>query len=122
MRRVAIILTLVTLVGCSTMSSLTKFIPKKYDPAMGSLLVDLTLEVNDLDCITSTEKTWDIALYDAKRLTAYAEFRNDPQSENVAAAEKNLNSAKGKGKILCENYLKIAKTRLKIVDKAWSTR
>jgi hypothetical protein len=89
---------------------------------MGSLLVDLTLEVDDLNCVTTTQEKWDYVIYDARRLTAYSQFRNDPQAENVASVEKNLRSAKGKGKVLCENYVKIAKTRLKIVDKAWRTR
>lgn len=119
MKTLTIGILLLTLTGCSQISGLTKYIPKKYDPAMGSLLVDVTIEVSDLDCVNTTEEKWDSAIYDARRLAAYSEFKNDPQTENVAAVEKNLKSAKGKTRILCENYLKIAKTRLKIVDKAW---
>lgn len=122
MKTLTIGILLLTLTGCSQISGLTKYIPKKYDPAMGSQLVDLKIEVDDIDCVTTTDDIWNSVIYDARRLAEYAKFRNDPQTENVAAVEKNLKSAKGKGKLLCENYVKIAKTRLKIVDKAWSSR
>lgn len=122
MKTLTIGILLLTLTGCSQISGLTKYIPKKYDSAMGSQLVDLKIEVDDIDCVTTTDDAWNSVIYDARRLAEYAKFRNDPQTENVAAVEKNLKSAKGKGKLLCENYVKIAKTRLKIVDKAWSSR
>ena len=122
MKIITLVLTLTLLTGCSTITNLTKYIPKKYDPVMGGLLVDLKMDVDDLSCINSTDQTWASVQREARRLKEYAEFRRDPQVDNIAAAEKNLTSAKGKSQTLCENYVKIAKTRLKIVNQAWSTR
>jgi hypothetical protein len=121
MKRLALIL-LVSLAGCSSMSSLGRLFPKTYDPVMGDKYVRLNLEVNDLDCKNVEPDKWNIAAFDAKQLAAYSSFRKDPQSDNAASVEKNLNSAMGKAPLVCDGFLKVAKIRLEVINKAWSGR
>ena len=113
---------LVFLSGCSTISEGMKLLPKSYDPVMGKMYVELKMEVNELSCKDQHHIIWDKVAYDANILAEYTSFRNDPQAENIEAVGKNIKTALGKNQLICESFLKVAKTRLEIVNEAWSGR
>ena len=123
MKKLAMILACLSLVGCSSVSSLSKLFPKPYDPVMGDLFVGLKIEITDLSCKEdAVPEKWHIAEFDARKLAEYSKFRKDPQADNAASIEKNLTSAAGKSPAVCDNFLKIAKLRLEVLNLAWSGR
>ena len=123
MKKLALVLLAVTLAGCSSVSSLGKLFPKPYDPVMGNLFVGLKIDITDLSCKEDAiPEKWHIAEFDARKLAEYSSFRKDPQADNAASVEKNLKSAEGKSAAVCENFLKIAKLRLEVLNTAWSGR
>lgn len=119
MKKLLIGLLILSLTGCS---SIVKLLPKQYDPVMGSMYIGLKIEVSDLNCKDNFVDKWAIAQFDAKKLAEYSKFRKDPQADNVASVEKNLNSAYGSSPAVCDNFLKIAKLRLEVLNTAWSGR
>ena len=121
MKKLSILLTALSLTGCSSLSSMSKLLPKSYDPMLGSMYIGVKLDIDGLSCKDSTPDQWKIAQFDAKRLAAYSSFRKDPQADNALSVEKNLASAADKPTI-CDNYLKIVKVRLEILNKAWGKR
>ena len=122
MKKLAIVLLALSLTGCSSFGSLSKLLPKQYDPAMGSMYIGLKLEINDLTCKNEEPDKWRIAEFDARKLAEYSKFRKDPQADNAASIQKNLASASGKSPAVCDNFLKIAKLRLEVLNTAWSGR
>jgi hypothetical protein len=122
MKKAVAILALTLLSGCSTFSDAMKLFPKPYDPVMGKMYIELKMEVNELSCKEQYHIIWDKVEYDANILAEYANFRNDPQAENIEAVGKNIKTALGKNQLICESFLKVAKTRLEIVNEAWSVR
>jgi len=120
MKKLAIGLLALSLTGCS---SVMKLMPKPYDPVMGDLFVGLKIDITDLSCKEDAiPEKWHIAEFDARKLAEYSKFRKDPQADNAASVEKNLKSAEGKSPAVCDNFLKIAKLRLEVLNTAWSGR
>ena len=119
MKKLALIVLALGLTGCS---SVMKLMPKPYDPVMGNMFIGLKIDINDLSCKDSSPDKWNIAEFDARKLAEYSSFRKDPQADNAASVEKNLTSAAGKSPAVCDNFLKIAKLRLEVLNTAWSGR
>jgi len=114
---------MVSLLYLSGCSSVMKLMPRPYDPVMGNMFIGLKIEINDLSCKEETiPEKWKIASFDAHKLAEYSKFRKDPQADNAESIEKNLNSAYGKSPVVCDNFLKIAKLRLEVLNTAWSGR
>jgi len=114
---------MVSLLYLSGCSSVMKLMPRPYDPVMGNMFIGLKIEINDLSCKEETiPEKWKIASFDAHKLAEYSKFRKDPQADNAESIEKNLNSAYNKSPAVCDNFLKIAKLRLDVLNTAWSGR
>ena len=119
MKKLLVLLAVVSLSGCSTV---TKLMPKKYDPAQGDLYIGLKIEIDDLSCKDSTPEQWRIAEFDARKLAEYSKFRKDPQSDNVESVRINLSKASSKSGAVCDNFLKIARIRLEVLNTTWGSR
>ena len=108
------ILLVLLLSGCSFI------MPIPHDPVMFGNLVDVQIGVDKLSC---TDKDWNSTLTTVNRLKVYSKLRNDPQAETVSKLSEALEKAKeSKNQTFCESVLKINKTRIDVITKAWSGR
>ncbi len=76
-----------------------------------------------LDVVSCKSKeSIDPALSKADWLNRYAEFRSDPQRISTKAIVDNLEKAKKAPDLVCERWLTLSKTRMKIIKESWSGR
>lgn len=111
------VLLVVLLTGCST---LDKYWPRPHDPALAQAYVSTKMGMDNIDC--EHRDLWTTVEYQAKWLDEYAVFRNDPQRENTKAIVDNLDKASTASPKACETWLRLAKQRLVVINKAWSGR
>ena len=113
-----IILTLaVVLSGCSII------LPIPHDPVMFGDLVEVKIAVDKLTCEPKDPIAWEDATSKIHKLAIYSDLRGDPQSKSIGQLEQAISKAKdSKSKILCDNVLKINKTRIDVAADAWKGR
>ena len=117
--KLAILFSAVLLSGCSTISNLW---PRAHDP----VLVDRWVSVNiAVDAVNCDEKPtgWANVVTPADHLYQLAEFRSDPQSENLKGLWLHTQRmAQGGSRVFCELGKKTAKARLAAARSAWEGR
>ena len=105
----------VFITGCAQV----KMMLAKHDPAMADHYVRTVVAVDDASC--EAKDTLVSAVGSARLLAKYAEFRDDPQVESAKAVLVNLQKAEA-SPAACGRWLSLAKQRLEVLNKAWSTR
>jgi hypothetical protein len=117
MRTLAIVLSLTLLTGCTTIK---KYWPRAHDPVMFDHLVSVSIAIEVVDC---TKPNWTQAIEAAHRLARYAEWRHDPQLENLKGLEAHTERMnKGGSKMFCELGKKTAAQRIDAAKSAWEGR
>jgi hypothetical protein len=112
-----LIISVICLSGCSTISSLW---PKSHDPVMFDNLVLTKIAVDKLNC---DDKNWSDAENKIHHLAVYADLRKDPQAQAIIQLQEAVGKARdSKNKLFCENVLKINRTRIDVVVDAWRGR
>jgi hypothetical protein len=113
-----ILLTLAVLLsGCSII------LPIPHDPVMFGDLVQVKIAVDKLTCEPKDLSAWDDAISKINKLALYSDLRGDPQSNSISQLEQTISKARdSKSKILCDNVLKINKTRIDVAADAWKGR
>jgi uncharacterized protein YceK len=115
-----LLVTLVLLSGCSSIDKVKEIWPRAHDPALASSMINLSVK---LDAVNCKEKTGiEEARKDADWLNRYTEFRNDPQKVSTKGILDNLEKAKDANEAACNRWLNLSKTRIKIIQQAWSGR
>ena len=109
----AILLALL-LTGCSFVW------PVKHDPAGAQALIQVKQTLNTVEC--GEPDNWKDLLKQSKFLAMYATFREDPQAKNAEQLDEALNKAYNGSKPYCEATLKLNKTRIEVIEKAWRGR
>jgi len=106
--------------GCTVVTLATKFWPKSHDPEMFGRLVNLDIQLEQVDCETSN---WSGAMAAAEQVARYAEWRGDPQAENLRALHKHLEKlSQGGSPEFCELGKRLARQRVETTTKAWKGR
>jgi len=122
MKKIYILLLAVTLSGCAAVDWVKKVWPRAHDPQLVRQWVDTRTAIDDVDC-EKTPTGWALVVEPARKLSLYAEFRKDPQQENLkgllAHAER---MSKGGSKAFCEIGKKTAAQRLDAARTAWESR
>jgi hypothetical protein len=114
------LIAVVLLTGCSTIKDLSTYWPRDHDPVMFNHLVTTDIAVKHIDC---ERPDWTSAHRNAEVLAQYAEWRRDPQTENMkglAAHTKRM--AQGGSKTFCELGKKTATQRIEAARTAWQGR
>ena len=110
----------VLLSGCTAIAIAQKYWPRKHDPVMFDRLVDLSLQVESIDC---DKPDWIFVKQSAEHLSRYAQWRSDPQLENLKGLEAHTKRMeKGGSKMFCELGKKTALQRIDATKSAWEGR
>jgi len=117
---IAILLLSSTLSGCAAIATVKAILPKDHDPGLVSGWVDLQIGLDKVQC--TDKNTLLQAQVNADWLNRYAEFRNDPQKVSTKAIVDNLNKAQEGNEAVCQRWVNLSKTRMKIIQEAWSGR
>ena len=128
MKKLIAILGLTLLVGCSS------FYPPKHDTALFHDMIQIDIMIEDVDCTPDqATKEFYQARYDwgaiknkLRVLVRYAEWRDDPQLQNIEGMYNNANKLSQHGEIksgtFCELSKKVARERINSLKKAWEGR
>jgi hypothetical protein len=120
MKKLILILSITALAGCSTINDIKKYWPKAHDPVMFNQLVAADLAIENQNCESPTWK--DVAPITAQ-LARYAEWRDDPQAENLKGLNAHVERmAKGGSKMFCEIGKKTGRQRIEAAKTAWEGR
>ena len=115
----AAIFTAMMLTGCSTVQ---KYWPRAHDPVLVDRWVTVEIAVNAVDCTTPTG-AWAQAIPASQHLYVLADFRADPQTENLRGLwlhTQKMNTTANK--TFCELGKKTAQGRLAAARSAWAGR
>ena len=110
-----LLLTLVLLSGCSSIDKVKEMWPRAHDPVMVSKYIDLEKQLEDVSC--KSKESIDPAMLKADWLNRYAEFRGEPQRISTKAILDNLAP-----ELVCDRWVTLSKTRMKIITESWSGR
>lgn len=120
MRTLIIVGCISLLTGCAAVDKVKEIWPRAHDPSLVSGFVNLNLSLDRVDC--KAKETIDVAAKDADWLNRYAEFRKDPQKVSTKGIVDNLQKAKEGNEAACQRWVNLSKTRMKIIQEAWSGR
>lgn len=109
-----------SLSGCAAIAYVSKIWPKDHDPAMISSFVNLSIALDNADC--DNKQTLKAVQKEADWLNRYAEVRDDPQKVSTKAILDNIDKAMAAEGTTCQRWVNLSKTRMKIIQQAWSGR
>jgi hypothetical protein len=115
----AAIFTAMMLTGCSTVQ---KYWPRAHDPVLVDRWVTVEIAVTAVDCSAPTG-AWAQVIPHSQHLYVLAEFRADPQTENLRGLwlhTQKMNTTANK--TFCELGKKTAQARLAAARSAWAGR
>ena len=119
MKLLLIAFSIMILTGCSTIK---KYWPRAHDPVLVDQWVTVSIAISDVDC-AAEQRGWDKVVLPTQRLWMLADFREDPQSENLKGLlEHTKKMTKGGSKMFCEIGKNIANQRLQAARSAWEGR
>ena len=118
--RTLILISVLLLSGCSTVDKVKEMWPRAHDPVMVSTYIDLEKHLDVVSC--KSKETIDPAMLKADWLNRYAEFRGEPQRISTKAILENLEKAKKAPELVCDRWVSLSKTRMKIIKESWSGR
>lgn len=110
-----LVLTLL-LTGCSFI------MPVKHDPAEAAKLIDIKQQMETVSCIDKDKAQWQGLVDNLRWLDLYATFREDPQGPTVSELYVAIQKARDGSTAYCEATLKLNKTRVLVIEKAWKGR
>jgi hypothetical protein len=115
-----LLIAVIFLSGCSTLTNITALWPKPHDPVMFDNLVSTKIAIEKLNC---DDKNWVDAETKLQHLKVYTALRKDPQATSIAQLQEAISKAKASDKkLFCESILKINKTRIDVIVDAWKGR
>jgi hypothetical protein len=119
MKKVILISLLLTLSGCSTIQ---KYWPRPHDPVAFHQLVHVDISIEGIDC---ERPDWSLSMHMTQVLAKNAEWRNDPQAENLKGLYNHtikMSRTESLNKTFCELGKKTAQQRINAVKSAWAGR
>jgi len=120
MKAFIIIPLFVLLSGCAAVDKVKQMWPRPHDPALASSFISLSVKLDYINC--KDKSGIEEAVKEADWVNRYAEFRNDPQKVSTKAISDNLVKAKEGNETACQRWVNLSKTRMKIIQEAWSGR
>jgi hypothetical protein len=118
MKLINILILTLLLNGCA----LAKYWPVPHDPALAQGYVSVKVSLDNVSC-EDKSTNWKLALHNTKWLREYANFRSDTQVESADAVDVNLEKAYNTESVkACQTWLNLSRSRLVVLNKAWSGR
>jgi len=111
-----LILVAALLSGCSFI------MPVQYDPAGGAALTDISIQLDKVSCIDKDKNEWQKLLDDARWLDVHVTWRQDPQAKTIDELYMAIQKAKDGSTAYCDATIKLQKTRVLVLQKAWKGR
>jgi len=109
-----------TLSGCAAVAYVASIWPKPHDPVMSGSLITVSVLLDGADC--SNKQSFTELKKEADWLNRYAEYRSDPQKVSTKAILDNVDKAMAAEGAACQRWVNLSKTRVKIIQQAWSGR
>ena len=120
MKKIICVAILMTLTGCSTVSTIQKYWPRDHDPVAFHQLVLIDIAVQRIDC---ENPDWIPVVDMSHALAKNTEWRDDPQAENLNGLYKHiLKMFSSSNKTFCEFGKRTAQERINAVKSAWKGR
>ena len=120
MKKLLVVLAIVSLSGCGTVDTVKKYWPRNHDPVMFDKLVTLNIEIDKVDC---EKPDWSKTIVIATELEKYTDWRSDPQHDNMKGLKDHVERmSKGGSKVFCEIGKKTALGRIDAANSAWKGR
>ena len=117
MKRILLILAVVSLTGCSTIK---QYWPRAHDPEMFGALVDVDIAVERVNCETPN---WSASIDAATRVARLSEWRGDPQATNLKGLQAHTERmSRGGSRVFCDLGKKTAAQRIQAAKSAWEGR
>ena len=120
MKKIILITAVLILSGCSTVDKVKEMWPRPHDPVLVGNYIDLERYLENISC--KSKESIEPAIYKADWLNRYAQFRKEPQRVSTKAILENLEKAKKAPELVCERWVTLSKTRMKIIKETWSGR
>ena len=122
MRGIILAAAVLALAGCSTIDRVRQMWPRAHDPVLVDRWVSANISVSQVDC-AQTPTGWLNTVQPTEHLAQLAEFRNDPQAQNMRGlAAHAVKMSQGGSKMFCELGKKTAAQRLTVARTAWEGR
>jgi hypothetical protein len=119
MKKLILLSILVALTGCSTIK---KYWPRAHDPVLVNEWVTTYMSIEAVDC-SASPTGWKETVLPAQHLYLLADFRSDPQNENLKGLwDHTKRMSQGGSKMFCEIGKKTAFQRLDAAKTAWEGR
>jgi hypothetical protein len=116
-KTLAVAVVIVAVSGCSTIK---QYWPRDHDPVMFDHLVTVDLAIAHINC---DRPDWQPAMTTAQQLAQYADWRGDPQAENLKGlAAHTERMSKSTSPAFCELGQKTARQRIDAARAAWKGR
>ena len=112
-----------TLILALLLTSCSFIMPVPHDPAEAAKLIDIKQKMDTLTCgATKDFPRWQSTVDDMRWLNMYTEFRQDPQAKTIEELYIATQKARDGSSAYCEATLKLQKTRILVIEKAWKGR
>ena len=111
-----LLLATLLLTGCSFI------MPVPHDPVEAGRLITAKQKMESISCIDKEEAEWQPLIDDLRWLNMYTEFRQDPQAKTIEELYIATQKARDGSIPYCEATLKLQKTRIQVIEKAWKGR
>lgn len=106
--------------GCAVVGTVKKYWPRSHDPVMFNQLANVDYQIETVNC---DKPEWDKIIPTSAVLVRHAEWRGDPQTENLKGLHAHIEKMnKGGSKMFCELGKKTAKQRIEAAKSAWEGR
>ncbi len=120
MKKLLILFFAISLSGCAAVDTVKKYWPRDHDPVMFDNLVSVSIAVDQVHC---ENPDWSQVVIVANQLSRAAEWRGDPQTENLKGLLKHAERMSlGGSKTFCELGKKTATQRIEAAKSAWKGR
>jgi hypothetical protein len=114
MKRLVLVAALLS--GCSMI------MPVKYDPSGGAALTDIAVQIDKVSCIDKDKNEWQKLIDDVRWLDVHTAWKQDPQNKTISELYVAVQKAHEGSTAYCEATLKLNKTRVQVLEKAWKGR
>jgi hypothetical protein len=112
----------ITLIAALLLTGCSFIMPVPYDPAGGAALTDIAIQLDKVSCIDKEKNDWQKLVDDARWLNVQAEWKQDPQAKTIEELYIATQKARDGSEAYCEATLKLQKTRILVIEKAWKGR
>ena len=111
-----LVLVAAMLSGCSFI------MPVPYDYAAGAALTDISVQLDKVSCIDKDKTEWQKLVDNVRWLDVHTGWKEDPQTKTVNELYIAVQKARDGSTAYCDATVKLQKTRVQELQKAWKGR